>query len=73
MDSQKDMANILGLMDQLIKETLSRAQEMVMAHGKVKNKMGRFIKDTTCSTKNMDMEFMIGETGMCIKDSGWMI
>lgn len=48
MDSLKVMDNIIGLMDQCLKETLNKGLEMVMDFGKVEMEQTKTIKDIIC-------------------------
>lgn len=73
MDSLKVMDNIIGLMDQCLKEILNKVLEMVMDFGKVEMEPMKTIKDITCWIRSMDMEFITGGMVTYIKDSGWMI
>lgn len=72
MDFLKAMDNIIGLMDQCLKEILNRVLEMVMGFGKVEMEQTKTIKDIICWIRSMDMEFITGEMATYIKDSGWM-
>lgn len=61
------MVNIIGLMDAFIKGTLSKAIEMGMEFGNQKIENSN-TKATICLIENMDMESMIGEMEMFIKE-----
>lgn len=67
------MDNIIGVMEQSLREILNKALEMGMEYGKVGWKGIRTIKDIICLIKSTAMEYITGETDMFIKDFGWMI
>ena len=69
----KGMVNIIGPMEQSLKEILSKVLEMDMDYGKVEQEQVRTTKDITCLIRNMAMEYIIGGMDICIKDFGWMI
>lgn len=68
----KVMVNIIGQMEQSLKEILSKVLEMDMDYGKVEQGQAKTTKDITCLIRNMAMEYITGGTAMCIKDFGWM-
>lgn len=73
MDYRKDMENTVGLMGHYTKEILSKELEMGMGYGEAVKELIKHIKGIICWIKNMDMEYMIGGTGISTKDFGWMI
>lgn len=64
----KDLGSILGVMEAILKVTLSKVTEMDTEFGMTLLQVTKTIKDTTCSIKSMDMVFMIGETDIYTKE-----
>lgn len=64
----KDLGSILGVMEAILKVTLSKVTEMDTEFGMTLLQVTKIIKDTTCSIKSMDMVFMIGETDIYTKE-----
>lgn len=55
-----------------LREILNKALETGMGFGKAINRRRKITKGIICWIRNMDMAYMTGEMGMCIRDSGWM-
>ena len=68
MVSQMAMDNICGMINLLIKGISNKELEMGMEYGKADKEGNKCIKDTTCLTGSMVMEYMIGEMDMSTKD-----